>query len=142
MIDYRIDIVAQPPAVAVVSGFGLSGLGLLPPLLVIGRRWLRGGARRLRWTLPPQHQLNKLFAAQPLHIAEPHLKKEPAKSHLCKRVRPARSQPPRPETIPDQTPTGNYAPIAKAPDIHNNSSSIALSGDPGSGSSINKTCRI
>ena len=80
MLDDRIGILAHHAAVALVAGLDPAGLGLLAPLLAVGRRRLRGRARSLRRALQPQHQLDQLLAAQPLKIASAHLTKESAKS--------------------------------------------------------------
>ena len=104
MLDDRVGILAHHAAMAFVTGLGPAGLGLLPPLLVIGRRRLRGGARGLRRTLQPQRQLDQLRPAQPLKIASAHPTKESAKSNLCKRGRPAQSEPRRPAPTQAQTP--------------------------------------
>jgi hypothetical protein len=62
MLDDSIGIVAQHPAVTLVTGLGAAGLGaaglgVLPLLLAIGRGRFGRGARRLLWPLQTQHHL-------------------------------------------------------------------------------------
>jgi circadian clock protein KaiC len=61
-----------------MARLGATGLGLIPPLLTIGRGRLGGGARGLWRTLQPQHQLNQLFLAQTFKIAAAHPSRESA----------------------------------------------------------------
>ena len=80
VLDDGIGIVAERPAVALVTRLGPTGFVLLTPLLVIRRRRFGRRARGLRRALQPQHQLDQLFAAQPLKIASADPTKESAKS--------------------------------------------------------------
>lgn len=86
MIDDDIGILAHPAAMTLVPRLGATGLGLLPTLLAVRRGRLRRGARSLLRALQPQHQLDQLFAAQPLKIAPAHPTKESAKSDPRKGV--------------------------------------------------------
>jgi hypothetical protein len=80
MVDEAIHIRAHGAAVPVMAWLGATGLGLIPPLLAIGRGRLGGCARGLLRPLQPQHQLDQLFLAQTLKIAAAHGSKESAKS--------------------------------------------------------------
>ena len=86
MIDDDIGILAHPAAMTLVPRLGTTGLGLLPTLLAVRRGRLRRGARSLLRALQPQHQLDQLFAAQPLKIAPAHPTRESAKSDPRKGV--------------------------------------------------------
>jgi hypothetical protein len=85
MLDHHIGVLAHHPAVALVTGLGAAGLGLLAPLLAVCRRRLRRRARGLVRPLQPQHQLNQLLTTQTLKIAATHLTRESAKSPNRKR---------------------------------------------------------
>ena len=87
MLDDRVGIVADRPAMAFMPGLGPAGLRLLPPLLAVSRWRLRGGARGFVRTLQPQHQFDQLLAAQPLKIDTTHPTKESAKPNPRKGVR-------------------------------------------------------
>ena len=86
MLDDRIGIVAQHPAVTLVTRLGAAGLGLRALLLAIRRGRLGRGPRALLWPLQPQHQLDQLLAAQPFQFASAHLTRESAKSDPRKGV--------------------------------------------------------
>ena len=75
-----IGVVAERPAVTLVTGLGAAGLGLLALLLAIRGGRLGGGARGLLRSLQPQHQLDQLLLAQTLKIAAAHLTRESANS--------------------------------------------------------------
>ena len=77
--DDHVGIGAERAAVPLVARLGAAGLGLLAPLLAIGRGRLGGGARGLLGPLQPQHQLDQLLLAQALKIAATHLTRESAK---------------------------------------------------------------
>lgn len=80
MLDDRIGIIAQHPAVTLVTRLGAAGLGVLALLLAIRRGRLGRGARGLLWLLQPEHQLDQLLAAQPFQFAAAHPARESAKS--------------------------------------------------------------
>jgi hypothetical protein len=72
MVHGAVEILAQIAAVTLVARLGATGPGLVPLSLAI-RRWRLGRrARRLRWLLKTQHQLDQLALAQKLKIGPAH----------------------------------------------------------------------
>src|SRR4051812_7528073 len=69
---------------ALMTGLGSAGLGLLPLLLPVRRGRLGGGARGLLGPLQTQHQLDQLVLAQTLKFAAPHPVLESAKTPSLK----------------------------------------------------------
>ena len=63
---------AQGAAVALMAGLRTAGLRVLTPFLAIGRRRLRGRARRLLRPLQAQDQIDQLGLAQTLELVATH----------------------------------------------------------------------
>ena len=74
----RFRIVGGDAVVALVTGLGTAGAGLLAPLLAVCGGRLGRRARRLGRALQLQHQLNQFVLAQTLEITAAHATKESA----------------------------------------------------------------
>ncbi len=72
MIHDPVGLLAHHAAVAFMARLRATRPRRLASFLAICRRRLGGCARRLGWTLKPQHQLDELFLAQALKIDSPH----------------------------------------------------------------------
>ena len=72
VIDDMIEILAQSPAMAFMTGLGAARAGLVALRLAIRRRQLGRRSRRLGRLLKTKHQLDQLGLAQTLKIVPAH----------------------------------------------------------------------
>src|SRR5208337_4943160 len=72
VVPKLIGIVRQPAVVRLMPGLGSAWTGVLTLFLLVRRRWLRRGPRRLIGPLKLEHQFNQLLFAQFLQITAIH----------------------------------------------------------------------